>query len=218
MGQRVEPRLQVEYGRLGLLGYWGPLPWLFQAARQTNSRPLWPATAVAGSGALGPPTLAAWRKRTRGRAHLSNIRGSQVLSLAVCTYSRSNTASPAKARTRTGLQKGTRTPMPARMGADGAERGWARPPMTRAAASRPPVGSLHSADDVSTPLRGSTVGWGARPPHHSAASLQGQELRRRGRRTRRTVAGSSHKSPLLQLLPGSRSTHASHGMDVREWC
>ena len=61
MGQNVELRLQVGCGHTGLLGYLGPLPWLFQAAWEASSQPHGLATRVVGSGVLEPPTLAVWR-------------------------------------------------------------------------------------------------------------------------------------------------------------
>ena len=68
MGLRVEQRLQEKGGPTGLLGSLGPHPWLFEAAGEPNHHPRWLATGVAGSGVLGPPTLAlAQRAHRAGR-------------------------------------------------------------------------------------------------------------------------------------------------------
>ena len=178
------------------------------------------------------------------------------------------------ARARTGLQKGTRNPMPARTGTDEAGRGWRTKPVFTAGTecsrtgkeltrgSSPANEGAYTRLQQRTRQRKNTDpgqrGWPqvARPrmtPARKVSATNGQPSPRRprqhtigrqhrgvggtpsapqaacrgkgsggrGRRTGRAGAGSSHKSPLqtgLQLLVGSRRTHASHGMDVREWC
>ena len=71
--QCVRHRRRGKSGPAGLLESLGPHPWLFEAAGQQDNRPRWYATGVAGSGVLGSPTLAVWRMRSQGRAHVDSI-------------------------------------------------------------------------------------------------------------------------------------------------
>ena len=193
----MEHRLQGKGGPAGLLGSWGPHPWLCEAAGQQGHYPRWPASRV---------------------LTVDKLRGSWVPSLAVCTSS----GKPESDKPQ-GQHQHLEDAYGATQGHSRQGKGCEQ--CTTHAGSRLPTGNLHPAGGTHQgwAREGTAASTGARPgfSHQRAAlSLQAVQAWRDGQQgtTRYPKPTSATRLHALAARQWGQPQLPAQGQDLQEEC